>query len=93
MSPAQASPRSAGNCAICSGMPDYFVSEVFLNLWLRDTPLEYTPAYGPAVRLGLAYHDRNWTSLVSWYDWQGAQIANEGATWACGLVRGSPTLN
>lgn len=63
-------------------MPGWFVSEAFLNLWLMDTPLEYTPAYGPSVELRLAHHERNQPSIVSWEPWQGARVADGGA-WSC----------
>ena len=79
-------------CGGCSGgMPTYFISEAFLNLWLADTPLEYTSAYGPAVKLQLSFHDRNWPSIVSGALWQGACVSGTGGsysflgdgTWSC----------
>jgi RHS repeat-associated protein len=59
-------------------MPSWFVSEPFLNLWVQDVPLAYTPAYGPAVELRLAYHDRVQGSLFTGNLWHGAQFGNDG---------------
>ena len=80
-----------GACSACvghgggGGMPSWFVTEPFLNLWVQDTPLEYMPAYGPDVKLTLAYHDRGWVSVVSGWRWHGAEFGNgfAGGTWAC----------
>src|SRR5206468_8990266 len=47
------------------GAPNYFVSEPFLNLWISDTPLQYTPAYGPPVWVVLAYNERRERNGVS----------------------------
>ena len=65
-------------------MPSWFISEAFQNLWITDTPMEYTPAYGPAVKLRLAHHERSQPSIVSWVSWQGAGVA-DGADdgWSC----------
>jgi hypothetical protein len=52
-------------CNNCAGMPTFFVSEPWLNLWVRDTPLQYDSAYGPDVTLRLAYNHRHEGSVVS----------------------------
>jgi hypothetical protein len=54
-------PSSGVDCDACfnvHGMPAYFVSEPWLNLWVRDTPLHYDNAYGPDVSLRLAFNFR-----------------------------------
>lgn len=54
-----------GSCPGCmttktytQGMPQWRVSEPYLNLWVTDMPLAYQPAKGPAVELRLAYKER-----------------------------------
>jgi RHS repeat-associated protein len=60
-------PHDCNGCATCNqpGMPNWFVSQPFLALWMQDTPLEYKPAIGPPVTVRLAYNDRRETSVVS----------------------------
>lgn len=68
------------------GMPNWFVSEVFANLWLEDFPLSYNSAFGPAAELVLRYHDRSTPSIISGSYWHGAQFGNlAGAygAWSC----------
>ncbi|SPE60028.1 putative YD repeat protein [Verrucomicrobia bacterium] len=69
-------------------MPEWSVTEPFLNLWVTDTPLDYTPAFGPPVRLRLAWHYRFSGSAIPPYNsWDGAQIGNEWQAfvgqWSC----------
>lgn len=45
-------------------------------VWLTDTPLEYTPAFGPKVEVRLAFHSRNTANLVDAYEWHGAEFGN-----------------
>jgi hypothetical protein len=40
------------------GMPRWTVSEPWLNLWLYDEPMAYTPATGPRVAMQLSYKQR-----------------------------------
>lgn len=50
----------AGGCTSCGvGMPQWSISEPFINLWLFDEPWGYRPPVGPAVRLGLLYKLRD----------------------------------
>jgi RHS repeat-associated protein len=44
------------------GMPVWSVSEPYVSLWLRDEPLGYQPATGPAVALNLSYKQRETTA-------------------------------
>jgi RHS repeat-associated protein len=71
----------------CCGAPVYFVSD-YLNLWTKDVPLKYKPAYGPAVVLGINYTDRRAQSVISLAYWHGAQLGNRAAgsvdgLWGC----------
>ena len=68
----------------CCGAPVAFVSE-YLNLWVKDTPLQYKAAYGPEVSLRLAYTDRRVGSVVSGAYWHGAQLGNLAAGTTDGL--------
>src|SRR5262245_19107776 len=49
-----------GGCSGCSavGMPQYWVSEPYLNLRMEDIPLGYRPAIGPPVSFHLSYRQR-----------------------------------
>ena len=50
---------TGANCPqSCVGMPQWSVSEPYCNLWVKDVPLGYQPAKGPAVALQLAYKQR-----------------------------------
>jgi hypothetical protein len=82
-----ATPGRGKSCSACTGMADYFISEPWLNLWLQDTPITYTPAYGDSMSLRLAYTFRRQGSAVSGAYWHGAQFGNystvaEGV-WCC----------
>ena len=46
-----------GCCGV--GMPDWTVTEPYINLWVKDQPLGYQPAKGPAVTLKIEYKQRN----------------------------------
>jgi len=50
--------NGGGGCAFCPGMPSWTVSEPFINLWIRDMPLTYKSAIGPAVELKLIWRSR-----------------------------------
>jgi YD repeat-containing protein len=67
-------------------MPVWFVSEPFLNLWLVDTPLEYTSAFGAPIKLRLAYNQHHVGSVTSLSAWHGAEFGNVGGSqgvWSC----------
>jgi RHS repeat-associated protein len=76
-------PGSGPNCPRCFssppsgpgpiGMPQWGVSEPFINLWLQDEPLGYQPAYGPRVSFQLYYRSR-----VDSY-----AACSVGAGWSC----------
>jgi YD repeat-containing protein len=42
-----------------AGMPVWSVSEPFVNVWLKDTPLHYKASRGRMVRFALSYKNRN----------------------------------
>jgi YD repeat-containing protein len=88
--PVERTIREGIGCRTCPGggvgMPQWFVSEPFLNLWVTDTPLHYDSAYGPDVMLNLSYNPRHQGSTVSRQYWHGAQFGNGGGIfglWAC----------
>lgn len=64
--------------ALCPGcgMPQWFVSEPYLNLWVKDIPYWYQPSKGPAIELRLFWRQRNGTTL-------GAGETRFGDGWAC----------
>ena len=51
----EARPVDGPICTTQPGMATWRVSEPFLNVWIEDMPLEYTPPKGPAVRLILSH--------------------------------------
>ncbi|HEV2394899.1 MAG TPA: cysteine peptidase family C39 domain-containing protein, partial [Verrucomicrobiae bacterium] len=84
--PPNSPPPEAQTCSSCGGMPIWFVTEPFVNVWLHDTPMQYQPAYGPVVQLGLSFHDRTAASRVSGAYWHGAQMGNNAGSsglWSC----------
>jgi RHS repeat-associated protein len=59
------------------GMPGWEVSEPFISLWLRDQPLGYPPATGPAVSFELAYKQRE---IYAGFN---TNVFSVGKRWAC----------
>lgn len=47
-----------GCFAACIGMPQWRVSEPYINLWLSDEPLRYSPAVGGPISYQLSYKQR-----------------------------------
>ena len=46
-------------CCHCYGMPKWFITEPYLNLWVKDTPVFYTTSLGEEIDFTVAYkqHD------------------------------------
>lgn len=70
------------SCTSCaagapSGMPVWRVSEPYISLWIKDTPLSYQPGIGPAIFLNLAFKQRE--SQVG-YD---TNMFSFGKKWNC----------
>ena len=63
--------------AMAHGMPVWSVSEPYLNLWLRDVPLGYRPAKGPAVAFELLNKQRELAAGLS------TDVFSVGARWNC----------
>ena len=57
------------------GMPEWRISEPYLNLWLQDEPLGYQPALGPRVSLQVRYRQR--------YEAYAKQMGTVGPSWFC----------
>src|SRR5205814_1784011 len=75
--PNNAPPSGCKTCnSVEGGMPNYFVSDPFLNGWVSDIPLQYAPAYGPPVWVVLAYNERRYYNVVSGAFWHGAQFGS-----------------
>ncbi len=55
-------------------MPIWSVSQPYLNAWIKDTPIAYSPAYGPPVVLNIAFNGRRQPSNISFSAFYGAQI-------------------
>jgi YD repeat-containing protein len=73
-------------CSGCQGMAAYSVSEPWLNLWLKDVPMSYTPPYGDPLALTLSFTFRRQGSAVSGAFWHGAQFGNFNSYdgfWGC----------
>lgn len=62
------------------GMPEWRVSEPFINLWLHDTPLRYRLSSGKWMELKLSYKHR-----VEWED-RRAGIGGFGEKWECNWI-------
>ncbi len=51
-----------GTCPSPYGAPAWSVNAVNLNLFVRDIPLWYTPAFGPSVNIALSYNSQSATA-------------------------------
>jgi RHS repeat-associated protein len=60
-----------------SGLPVWSVSQPYLNLWVRDVPLGYRPAKGPAVAFQLSYKQREDVAGVA------TNVFSVGTRWNC----------
>jgi len=45
-------------CAPCAGMPRWWVSEPYMNVWAADEPLSYQTSSGQAMTFRWTYHQR-----------------------------------
>ncbi len=71
---------SGSSCSGCQdggphGMPMWWVSEPYMNLWISDEPLGYQPAVGPRVSFFLNYKQRE---KVAGYN---TELSNVGKNW------------
>jgi hypothetical protein len=81
---ATVSTGSALSGGVFGGMPSWFVSEPYLNLWVTDTPLVYNAAYGPPVTLTLNFNYREPSSAIAALPSHGGQIGNNSRqNWSC----------
>ena len=51
-----------GKCPECpkdKGMPYFWVSEPYINLWVADEPVAYTTSHGEGIALRLTYDQRD----------------------------------
>lgn len=46
-------------CPICGGMPVWWITEPYINLWIADEPLSYLTSRGEPVALRLTYKERD----------------------------------
>jgi len=51
-------PQSAPSCSGDCGMPQWWVNEPYLNLWISDTPLSYTMSSGKTLDFRFFYRQR-----------------------------------
>jgi len=83
--------KSGGNeadCATCSraaappsvGMATYSVHSLLVSLNIQDTPLHYTPAYGPAVDFTVTYNQKDSQQPAAF------SYANLGPKWTFGWL-------
>ncbi len=63
-------------------MPAWFLSEAYNSIWLRDTPLDYVPAYGPHIPFTLALNGRRPPGSLDLADYEGARMGmGWSSTW------------
>ena len=65
------------------GMAQWRISEPYLNLWIEDTPLFYSPSKGPAIELSLGHRQRLGGSIGAHIDTAFGSNFGEGwhASW------------
>ena len=54
-----------GKHPICPGMPTWFVTEPYINLWLADEPISYLTSRGEPFTFRITYKQRDTVSSVS----------------------------
>jgi RHS repeat-associated protein len=60
--------QECGDCPKQSrGMPSWWVSEPFINLWVADEPVAYTTSLGEEMVLRMSYKQRNRRTFISPY--------------------------
>ncbi len=52
-------PLCPGKCVSCSGMPVWWVSEPYINIWASDEPLSYKTSTGEEISFRLSYKQRD----------------------------------
>jgi hypothetical protein len=67
--PAVSDCKTSGLCdfsstTLPSGSPQVSVSQPYLNAWIRDLPMEYTPPYGLPVQFHIAFNGRRQPSNI-----------------------------
>jgi RHS repeat-associated protein len=77
--------RLEGACDHCEvnppvGFPSWQLSEAYNSIWVRDTPLDYTPAYGPHIPFTLALDGHRDHGFYDAADYEGAWM---GMGWSC----------
>jgi len=46
-------------CTVCGGMPQWWVSEPYINLWVGDKPVDYVTSLGEKIAFTLTYKERD----------------------------------
>jgi RHS repeat-associated protein len=69
-------PGGMGMALPPDGMPAWSVSQPYLNAWIRDVPMQYTPPYGPPVLFHIAFNGRRQPSNISFNYFYGAQVGS-----------------
>jgi YD repeat-containing protein len=69
-----------GGCASCHGMARYSVHSMLVSLHIQDTPLRYSPAYGPSVDFSVTYNQRDSQQPASF------AYSNLGPKWTFGWL-------
>jgi RHS repeat-associated protein len=62
-------------------MPTWYVNEPYLNLWLYDAPIPYTPGFGPSAQLVMALCSRSQPSPLTQAYWYGASFGFSSIQW------------
>jgi RHS repeat-associated protein len=79
-------------CGSCSGMPVWRISEPYVNAWLKDEPIAYSPALGERMTLRLTYKQRSENEHRP----ELSLFSNLGHSWHCSwfsMVRLDPSGN
>jgi RHS repeat-associated protein len=69
-----------GECPSCHGMARYSVHSMLVSLNIQDTPLSYSPPYGPAVNFTVTYNQKESQQPATF------PYANLGPKWTFGWL-------
>jgi hypothetical protein len=71
---------SQGDCPSCHGMARYSVHSMLASLNIQDTPLRYSPSYGPPIDLSVTYNQKDTQQPATF------SYSNLGPKWTFGWL-------
>ena len=71
-------------------MPEWYVSDPYINVWIFDTPLSYQPSVGSEVAVNLMWRERGLTMFTLWDQNKFTELGNSWCfPWRAAITPGS----